>query len=76
MVGISHIKISSMAAPTEEDMAVIRSLTTEQWNALVAAELAKGEADIEAGRVIEISSEKDIADFMKSIRARHEAAAE
>lgn len=76
MVDVSHIKISSMAAPTEEDKAIIRSLTDEQWDSLVAAELAKGESDIDAGRVIEISSEKDIADFMDSIRKRHETAAE
>lgn len=39
---IDHIKISSLAAPSPEDVAVLQSLSDEQYRALLSREIDKG----------------------------------
>lgn len=41
-VNIDDIKITSWAAPTAEDIALLESLTDEQHNALLRREIEKG----------------------------------
>ena len=64
--------ISSFAAPTAQDIAVLRSLTVEQRKELLAAELAKGAADIEAGRFTDLRTDREIAAFFEQRRASDE----
>ena len=53
-------EITSLAAPTEEDEAVLSGLTREEYAALLAVEIEKGRADIEAGRATLLRDEADI----------------
>ena len=54
---------------------MLRSLTPGQRKKLLAAELAKGAADMEAGRFTDLHTDHDIADFFEQLRATDEAPA-
>jgi predicted transcriptional regulator len=60
-------KITSLAAPTPEDMAALRALTPEQRRELVAEHLEQGRADIEAGRFTELDDEAAIDRFFDAL---------
>lgn len=72
MGDMSKITISSFAAPTSKDLAVLRSLTPEQRQELLAVELGKGRADLTAGRYTELNSDEDLNNFFDEIRAQDE----
>lgn len=69
------ISIRSLAAPTEAEAAALRALTPERRRELLAADLAKGERDIAAGRYTDLDTEEDIRKFFELIRAADEAPA-
>jgi len=60
-------KITSVAAPTPEDMAALRALTPEQRREIVAKHLEQGRADIEAGRFTELEDEAAIDRFFETL---------
>jgi len=60
-------KITSLAAPTLEDMAALRALTPEQRRALVAEHLEQGRADIESGRFTDLEDEAEIDRFFETL---------
>ena len=67
-------KISSLAAPTKADEAVLRSLTWEQYRALVAEHLERGQQDIREGRYTTFRNEEEIAAYFDKFYPPAEAA--
>ena len=67
--------ISSLAAPTEADLAKLRSLSDEDRAALIAAHIEQGSKDIAEGRFAEFSSDEDIHAFFEKKRAKYETPA-
>lgn len=60
-------QISSLAAPTKEDEAILRTLSDEQYRALLAAHLEEGRRDIREGRYTELKDADDIRAFFDRI---------
>jgi len=69
------ISIKSLAAPTEAEATALRALAPERRRELLAAELAKGERDIAAGRYTDLNTDEDIRKLFEEIRAADEAPA-
>ncbi|MEM6537380.1 MAG: hypothetical protein AAF668_06580 [Pseudomonadota bacterium] len=68
-------QISSLAAPSAEDLERLRAMSAEERRAVLAQHLAEGRADLKDGRVTDLSSEEDVQAFFDALRARHEAPA-
>lgn len=66
-------KISSLAAPTAEDKAVIAAMSREEYMALVREEIKAGRADIEAGRFTEVKTDEELEAFLDDVWPLHEA---
>ena len=56
-------KISSLAAPTEEDLAVMRSISADEYRELLAAQIEAGREDIRQGRCVVLNDEAAIRDY-------------
>ena len=65
-------KISSLAAPTPEDIKVLEAMSREERIALIRAEIEAGRADIDAGRFIELATDDDIHNFFEASRSKYE----
>jgi len=65
-------KISSLAAPTAEDFAVMRSLSEDDRRAIIADHIAQGTRDIAEGRYTTLESDEDIKNFFAEKRAKYE----
>ncbi|MEM9374653.1 MAG: hypothetical protein AAGA72_00425 [Pseudomonadota bacterium] len=65
--------ISSLAAPTEADLAVLRALSPEERKAVIAAHIAQGSQDITEGRFVSLESDDDISAFFDAKLAKYEA---
>lgn len=57
--------ITSLAAPTEEDTRIMRSLTDEQRRAVIAEQIELGSKDIAEGRYTELDSDEAIEAFFE-----------
>ncbi len=64
-------QISSFAAPTEAELAILRSLSDEDRQRLIADHIAQGERDIAEARYTELSSREDIKKFFDAKRAKY-----
>ena len=65
-------QISSLAAPTREDLKLLEAMTRDERMALICAEIEAGRADFEAGRYIELATDDDIHNFFEASRAKYE----
>lgn len=65
-------QISSLAAPTEEDRAALRAMSTEERRALVAAHIEKGRQSIREGRYVEFEDEDDVRAYFRDRLAKYE----
>lgn len=55
--------ITSLAAPSDEDLAALRAMSEDERNALIAAHIDEGTRDIAEGRYTTLASDEDIKDF-------------
>ncbi len=60
-------KISSLAAPTDDDLAAMRSLSEEDLAQIVGEHIEQGARDIAEGRSTTLSSEEDIRKFFDKV---------
>jgi len=60
-------KISSLAAPTEDDLAVMRSLSPEDRQKIIADHIDQGSRDIAEGRFTTLKSDEDINEFFDEV---------
>ena len=65
-------QISSLAAPTPEDMKALEAMSRDERIALIRAEIEAGRADFKAGRYIELATDEDIHNFFEASRAKYE----
>lgn len=65
-------QISSLAAPTREDLKLLEAMSRDERIALIRAEIEAGRADFEAGRYIELATDDDIHNFFEANRAKYE----
>lgn len=65
--------ISSLAAPTEADLAKLRSLSDEERRALIAEHIELGTKDIAEGRFTLLDSDEAIEAFFDEIWSLDEA---
>lgn len=65
-------KITSLAAPTDEDIAAMRALSEEDRARVIADHIEDGTRDIAEGRYTTLESDEDIRKFFQEKRAKYE----